>query len=74
MLLTKLKGVLVNHMFISVQTVHNNSTRHPKLMLMVLQTLQTLPQTLIIEQNVVNSFHIYHYSGVTNHMQEKKKK
>lgn len=43
-------------------------------MLMVLQTLQILPQTLIIELNVIDSFHIHHHSGVTNHMQEKKKK
>lgn len=50
------------------------SVQHPKLLPMALQTLQTLPQTLIIQLNVINSSHSYHYSGGTNHMQEKKEK
>lgn len=50
------------------------SVQHPKILPMALQTLQTLPQTLIIQLNVINSSHSYHYSGGTNHMQEKKEK
>lgn len=50
------------------------SVQHPKILPMALQTLQTLPQTLIIQLNVINSSHSYHYSGGTNHMQEKKRK